>query len=249
MKNLIIIKIGGQAIRQLTERFFQQLQAWQAQGKQLLIVHGGGPMITTLTTQLQLPVHKVHGLRVTDAQTLALTKLVLLGDAQPALLTQLNQHHLSALGLNAADQQLLTGTPLDQQRLGYVGQVTQVNQVALQALLAHQIGVLAPLALTTEGQWLNVNADMAATALAQQLHAEKLVLLTDVPGIMHHGMVMRSLSPKQAQRLTAQAVITAGMRPKVQAAIQAIQAGVQQAVITNAIDQPGTAIIKTEVVL
>ncbi|MFC6165917.1 acetylglutamate kinase [Lactiplantibacillus dongliensis] len=249
MKNLIIIKIGGQAIQQLTERFFQQLQSWQAQGKQLLIVHGGGPMITTLTTQLQLPVQRVHGLRVTDAQTLAVTKLVLLGEAQPALLTQLNQHHLAALGLNAADQQLLTGTPLDQPHLGYVGQVTQVNQVALQTLLAHQIGVLAPLALTAEGQWLNVNADMAATALAQQLHAEKLVLLTDVPGIIHHGMVMRSLSPQQAQHLTQQSVITAGMRPKVQAAIQAIQAGVQQAVITNAIDQPGTAIIKTEVAL
>jgi len=249
MSNLIIIKIGGQAIQQLTAGFFQQLQTWQQQGKQLLIVHGGGPMITTLTQQLQLPVQKYHGLRVTDAQTLAVTKLVLLGEAQPALLTQLVQHHLSVLGLNAADNHLLTGIALNPAKLGYVGQVTHVNQAVLQPLLADHIGVLAPLALTTSGQWLNVNADMAATALAQHLHAEKLVLLTDVPGIMHHGTVMTSLSPQQAQRLTQQAVITAGMRPKVQAAIQAIQAGVQQAVITNAIDQPGTAIIKTEVAI
>ncbi|WP_137626870.1 acetylglutamate kinase [Lactiplantibacillus pingfangensis] len=244
MKNLIIIKIGGQAIQQLSERFFQQLQQWHEQGKQLLIVHGGGPMITKLTTKLQLPVHKLNGLRVTDAATLALTKMVLLGDAQPALLTQLAQHDLPVIGLNAADNQLLTGTYLNQAQLGAVGQVTQVDGPKLRAYLTTKIGVLAPLALTTTGAWLNVNADMAATTLAQQLHAEKLVLLTDVPGIMHHGTVMTTLSPHQAQALTQQAVITAGMRPKVQAAIQAIQAGVQQAVITNAIDQPGTAIIQ-----
>lgn len=111
-------------------------------------------------------------------------------------------------------------------------------------LLAHHIGILAPLALTETGQWLNVNADMAATVLAQQLHAEKLVLLTDVSGIIHHGNVMTSLSPQQAQQLIRTAVITAGMQPKVQAAIAAIQTGVKQAIITNAIDQPGTAIIQ-----
>ncbi|MFC6180485.1 acetylglutamate kinase [Lactiplantibacillus daowaiensis] len=244
MHNLIIIKIGGAAITQLTAGFFQQLKAWHQQGKQVLIVHGGGPMITQLTAQLHLPVNNVHGLRVTDAQTLALTKMVLLGDAQPALLTQLSQHDLPVIGLNAADNQLLTGEYLNQRQLGYVGHVTAINQAWLQTHLAHQIGVLAPLALTTTGQWLNVNADMVATTLAQQLHAEKLVLLTDVPGIMHHGTVMTTLSPQQAQQLTQQAVITAGMQPKVQAAIQAIQAGVHQAVITNAIDQPGTAIIQ-----
>ncbi|KRO28698.1 acetylglutamate kinase [Lactiplantibacillus fabifermentans] len=244
MQNLIIVKIGGQAIQQLDATFFTQIKTWHAQGKQILIVHGGGPMITKLTQALQLPVHKYHGLRVTDAQTLAITKMVLLGDAQPALLSQLAAHGLPVIGLNAADNQLLTGTMINQAKLGAVGQVTAVNTASLQAHLGDHIGVLAPLALTTTGQWLNVNADMAATALAQQLHAKKLVLLTDVPGIMHHGTVMTTLSPRQAQRLTQQAVITAGMRPKVQAAIQAIQAGVQQAIITNAIDQPGTTIIQ-----
>ncbi|WP_047998859.1 acetylglutamate kinase [Lactiplantibacillus herbarum] len=244
MQNLIIVKIGGQAIHQLNQAFFDQLQAWQQQGYHVLIIHGGGPMITQLTTQLQLPVKKVHGLRVTDAATLTLTKLALLGDAQPALLSQLAQHGLDVLGLNAADNQLLTGELVDYEQLGYVGQITAVNQTKLATVLADQIGVLAPLALSADGQWLNVNADMAATVLAQQLHAEKLVLLTDVPGIMHHGNVMTTLSPLQAQRLTRAAVITAGMQPKVQAAIAAIQAGVHQAVITNAIDQPGTAIIQ-----
>ncbi|BDZ29950.1 acetylglutamate kinase [Lactiplantibacillus sp. WILCCON 0030] len=248
MQNLIIIKIGGQAIQQLRPSFFQQLVSWRKAGKQLLIVHGGGPMITKLTQKLQLPVHKIHGLRVTDSETLALTKLVLLGDAQPALLTQLAQHGLPVVGLNAADNQLLTGTYLNRAQLGAVGQVTKVNVAELQRQLATHIGVLAPLALTTTGQWLNVNADMAATVLAQQLQAEKLVLLTDVPGIMQHGAVMTTLSPHQAQALTQQAVITAGMRPKVQAAIQAIQAGVQQAIITDAIDQPGTAIIQEAVI-
>ncbi|VDG31554.1 acetylglutamate kinase [Lactobacillus plantarum JDM1] [Lactiplantibacillus mudanjiangensis] len=244
MKKLIIIKIGGAAIQQLTTAFFHQLQTWHLQGHRILIVHGGGPMISQLMTRLQLPVKKMNGLRVTDDQTLALTKLVLLGEAQPALLTQLAQHHLPVIGLNAADNQLLVGDYVNQAQLGAVGKVTTVNQSYLQASLAHHIGVLAPLALTATGHWLNVNADVAATALAQQLQAEKLVLLTDVPGIIHHGNVLTTLSPHQAQTLTQQAVITAGMRPKVQAAIQAIQAGVAQAVITNAIDQPGTAIIQ-----
>ncbi|WP_318767165.1 acetylglutamate kinase [Lactiplantibacillus carotarum] len=241
---LIVIKIGGQAIHQLRATFFSQLQTWRAQGYQLLIIHGGGPMITRLTTQLQLPVRKVNGLRVTDANTLALTKMALLGDAQPALLTQLAAHHVPVIGLNAADNQLMTGEFIDFEHLGYVGHLVSVATEQLQKDLAQRVGVLAPLALTTDGQWLNVNADMAATVLAQRLHAEKLVLLTDVPGIIHHGNVMTSLSPHQAHALTQAAVITAGMQPKVQAAIQAIQAGVKQAVITNAIDQPGTTIIQ-----
>lgn len=244
MTKLIVIKIGGQAISQLSTTFFDQIAQWYQQHYQILIVHGGGPMINRLTTQLALPVHKVNGLRVTDAATLVLTKLALLGDAQPALLAKLTQHHLPVLGLNAADNQLLTGELIDYQQLRYVGRLTAVNQVQLMQLLAHHIGILAPLALTETGQWLNVNADMAATVLAQQLHAEKLVLLTDVPGIIHHGNVMTSLSAQQAQQLIRTAVITAGMQPKVQAAIAAIQTGVKQAIITNAIDQPGTAIIQ-----
>lgn len=244
MQKLIVIKIGGQAIHQLQPTFFTQLQHWRDQDYQLLIVHGGGPMITQLTDELALPVKKVNGLRVTDAATLNLTKLALLGDAQPALLSQLSQHGLPVLGLNAADNQLLTGKLVDYQQLGYVGRITAVDDNQLSHLLAHHIGVLAPLALTENEQWLNVNADMAATVLAQQLHAEKLVLLTDVPGIMHHGNLMTSLSPHQAQRLIQTAVITAGMQPKVRAAIAAIQTGVKQAVITNAIDRPGTAIIQ-----
>lgn len=244
MSKIIVIKIGGQAIRQLDAPFFTQLHQWQAQGYRLLIIHGGGPMITELTQRLDLPVRKVNGLRVTDAATLALTKMALLGDAQPALLAQLAEHGLNVLGLNAADNQLLTGQIANFERWGYVGRLTRVATAQLLDVLGERIGVLAPLALTESRQWLNVNADAAATVLAQQLHAEKLVLLTDVPGIIQHGSVMTTLSPSQARRLTQAAVITAGMAPKVRAAIQAIQAGVKQAVITNALDRPGTTIIQ-----
>lgn len=244
MSKLIVIKVGGQAIQQLNAAFFQQLHTWQARGYRLLIVHGGDPMITSLATRCQLTVQKVNGLRVTDEAMLAVTRLALLGDAQPLLLAKLAAHELDVVGLNAADNQLLTGEPVDFEHLGYVGRVTTVATKRLMTDLTHRVGVLAPLALTATGQWLNVNADMAATVLAQQLHAEKLVLLTNVPGIMHDGTVMAQLSLRQVQRLTKAAVITAGMRPKVQAALQAIQAGVQQAVITNAVENPGTAIIQ-----
>lgn len=148
MTKLIVIKIGGQAISQLSAAFFEQIAHWYQQHYQILIVHGGGPMINRLMTQCAVPVHKVNGLRVTDAATLSLTKLALLGDAQPALLAQLTQHQLPVLGLNAADNQLLTGELIDYQQLGYVGRLTSVNRVQLIQLLMQHIGVLAPLALT-----------------------------------------------------------------------------------------------------
>ena len=109
MKDLIIIKIGGQAISELTDDFFEQLAVWRTQGKKILLLHGGGPLITKLCQQLQVPVVKKAGVRVTDAQTLALTKLVLLGQAQPLLLQKLSDHQLPVVGLNAADNQMLVG--------------------------------------------------------------------------------------------------------------------------------------------
>lgn len=244
MKDLIIIKIGGQAISELTEDFFEQLAIWHAQGKKILLLHGGGPLITKLCQQLQVPVVKKDGVRITDMQTLALTKLVLLGQAQPLLLQKLSAHHLPVVGLNAADNQMLVGKYLDQSVYGQVGKVVSVNQSALLKLLDSYIGVLAPLAVTKNGNWLNVNADQAAADTASLLGAKKLYLMTDVAGVLNHHQLIAHLTKPISQKLIAEKIIKSGMQPKIKAAFAACAAGVEQVTITNCLKNPGTIITK-----
>lgn len=242
--NLIIVKIGGNAIHQLTAEFFEQLRDWRQAGKKVLLIHGGGPQISKLADQLDIPTKKQNGIRVTDDATLALSKMVLLGDSQPELLTRLSQAGLAAVGLNAADQKLLVGKFVDQQQYGFVGSISSVNELALSRLLTDQIGVLAPLALTANGDWLNVNADTAAADVARLLKANQLYLLTDVPGVLKNGHVISQLVPQDVTQLIEDNVITAGMQPKLSAAVKAVHAGVQAVRITDQLTHPGTTLLQ-----
>lgn len=244
MEKLIVIKVGGNALEELSASFYEQLADWHTQGKKIVIVHGGGNKISELSGQLQLTVKKKKGIRITDAATLEVTRMVLLGYSQPQLLQQLTAHQLPALGLNAAIDQLVTGTYLDQATFGFVGKVTKVNQACFDTLLARHIGVLAPLALDSAGTWLNINGDSAAAAIASLLGAEALYFVTDVPGIMQAGNVLTKLSYQQAMTLQQEKVITAGMMPKIAAAFQALQYGVASIQITNDLQKIGTVITK-----
>ncbi|MFR0554035.1 acetylglutamate kinase [Loigolactobacillus coryniformis] len=243
MKQIIVIKIGGNAVAQLPDSFFQQLACWRQQGQQILIVHGGGPKISQLSEELHLTVKKIAGVRVTDAATLELTKAVLLGLVQPELLSKLSAHDLPVIGLNAGCNHLLQGHHLDQPTYGEVGVLYQLNTTWLEQILSRQIGVLAPLAQTADGQWLNVNADTAAAEIATKLNASKLVLLTDVPGVLSAGEVLPELSQQKAHALIATDVIKSGMTPKIKAAFAALNHGVQQAFITDDLTHTGTTFI------
>nr|WP_211089492.1 acetylglutamate kinase [Secundilactobacillus angelensis] len=239
---MIIVKIGGNAISKLNSDFFEQLRQWRQAGKKVLLIHGGGPQISKLSAQLNVPTHKENGIRVTDQETLALTKMVLLGNTQPALLLRLAQEGLAAIGLNASDQQLLTGTYVDQAAYGAVGSITGVNELALSKILNGQVGVLAPLALTRDGKWLNVNADTAAADVARLLKASQLYLLTDVPGVLKDGKVISAMIPQDLPQLIEDKVITDGMQPKLSAAVRAVHAGVQAVRITDQLTHPGTTL-------
>lgn len=244
--NLIIVKIGGNAISKLNSDFFEQLRQWRQAGKKVLLIHGGGPQISKLSAKLNIPTVKKNGIRVTDEETLALTKMVLLGNTQPALLMRLAHEGLAAIGLNASDQQLLTGTYVDQAKYGAVGSITGVNELALSKILSGQIGVLAPLALTRDGEWLNVNADTAAADVARVLKASQLYLLTDVPGVLKNGKVISAMIPQDLPQLIEDKVITDGMQPKLSAAVEAVHAGVHAVCITDQLTHPGTT-LKMEV--
>ncbi|KRL83242.1 acetylglutamate kinase [Ligilactobacillus equi] len=240
-QDLVIIKLGGNALLDLSATFFQQLHALKAAGHKIILLHGGGAMISDLSTQLNLPVKKVAGIRVTDEATLKVTKMVLLGHMQPLLAQKLSQAGFSVTCQNAAMNHLLTGEFLDFETYGYVGTITQANHEAL-LNFDSDILILAPLALTPDGHWLNVNADQAACNLAAMLQVKQLYLLTDVAGVLNQGQVLPSLNQKEALALCQKEVITAGMQPKIKAAFQAKHAGVQHVFITNTLQASGTSI-------
>lgn len=242
MTETVVIKLGGNATEQLTPQFFDQLARWRAAGVRVLMIHGGGPQINAWSERLGLTVHKRGGIRVTDADTLAVTQAVLLGVVQPALCLTLHQHGLPVMGLNTTDNALLTGTLLDQQLYGAVGKITQVNTTVLNRVLADYVGVLAPLAQTSDGTMLNVNADMAAVAVARALGATRLMLVTDVPGVIVNGTTAATIDPQQASRWVQQRIITSGMEAKINAAIDCVHAGTQVN-ITNDVTRPGTMVL------
>lgn len=189
---------------------------------------------------MHLSVKKIDGIRVTNSDTLNVTKAVLLGLVQPKLCQFVANAGLPVIGMNASDNHLLQGNYLNQSEYGEVGKVTKINKRWLDEQLKDQIGILAPLAQTADGHWLNVNADMAAATIAIQLGAESLVLLTDVPGVLNSGKVVPQLTETAANQLFQKDVIKSGMMPKIQASFRALKNGVNQTFITNDLGRPGT---------
>jgi acetylglutamate kinase len=240
MKKIIVVKIGGNASNKLPLTFFKQIQTWWHEGKQVLIIHGGGPQISKWSDKLHLDVEKINGVRVTDPATLDVTKAVLLGLVQPKLCQSIADFGLPVIGLNASDNHLLEGKYLNQSEYGEVGKITKINVAWLLQEMQDKIGILAPLAQTQNGNWLNVNADTAAATIASQLNAESLVLLTDVPGVLKSGEVVPELTETFADELFQQHIIKSGMMPKIKASFAALKNGVHQTFITNDLGRPGT---------
>lgn len=240
MKKTIVVKIGGNASDHLPETFYKQLKTWWLEGKRVLIIHGGGPQISQWSEKMDLAVKKIDGIRVTNSDTLNVTKAVLLGLVQPKLCQFIADSGLPVIGLNASENHLLQGNYLNQAEYGEVGQVTTINKRWLEEQLRDQVGILAPLAQTDDGHWLNVNADMAAATIASQLEAESLVLLTDVPGVLNSGKVVPQLTETDANVLFQHHVIKSGMMPKIKASFAALKNGVHQTFITNDLGRPGT---------
>lgn len=238
---VIVVKMGGVASDNLDADFFAQIKTWQAQGKQVVIVHGGGYYISEMMQRLGQEVRIQKGLRVTDAGTLEITRMVLLGQVQPLITTKFLAEGFHALGLSAGSDQLIQGDFLNRDELGFVGQVSQVNQALLTVLLEKEhIPIIAPLGITQEGQWLNINADEVACKVAGALQAEALYLLTNVPGIRKQDEWLTQLSSEQVSQLVAEQVVTGGMLPKLASAQAALKAGVQAVFINNSIVSQGT---------
>jgi acetylglutamate kinase len=239
----IVVKYGGKAMVETTlkERFAEDIALMKYVGMRPVIVHGGGPQISEMMKRLGKEPAFVKGVRVTDAETVGIVEMVLGGVINPEIVALINRHAGRAVGLTGKDGPLLIAKPLrvsgkkSEIDLGLVGEVDGVDPGVLKGLEeARFIPVIAPIAGGIDGKTYNVNADSAAGAIAGALHAEKLLLLTDVPGILDaKGALIPTISKKETQQLIRKGTISSGMIPKVQACLDALDGGVAKAHIID----------------
>ncbi|WP_395320284.1 acetylglutamate kinase [Fructilactobacillus frigidiflavus] len=237
---MIVIKIGGNLVSQLPDSFFQAVKTMIAEGQRVVIIHGGGNLITEASDFVGLPTQKINGIRVTSQPLMAITNTVLAKIIQPAFAQQFIQHGIACQPLNQASEPLFAGDYLDQSTYGEVGVLQQVNEPALQQATEHQVALAAPIIAGPQHQNLNVNADYAAINVASLTGATQCILLTDVPGVLINEQVVPTLNEVQANEMIEKGNLTGGMVPKVKAAFQALHQGVTQINITNDLKQAGT---------
>ncbi|MGG4610098.1 acetylglutamate kinase [Providencia sp. Me31A] len=220
----LVIKLGGVLLDSVEalEKLFTAIETYrQVHQRELVIVHGGGCLVDELMHKLQLPVVKKQGLRVTPADQIDIITGALAGTANKTLLAWAIKHQLPAVGLSLGDGKSVTVTQLNEE-LGHVGNAKPGDAKLLKLLLsAGYLPIISSIGMTSEGELMNVNADQAATAIAQVLNAD-LVLLSDVSGILDgKGQKIDEMTTQKAQKLIEQGIITDGMIVKVNAALDA----------------------------
>lgn len=228
-----VIKYGGAAMidEELKEAFAQDVTLLKKIGIRIVIVHGGGKEITDLASKLGLSTKFVDGQRYTDADMMDVVKMVLGGKTNQEIVARINQHDGGAVGLSGVDNGLLlVHKHLEAGKdLGLVGEMLRVNTAFLDLLFTHEImPVIAPIGVDSDWQVYNVNADMVAGFVAAALQAEKLVYLSDVPGVMVNDELLPSLDRARAASLVDEGIVSGGMLPKIRSAFSALDAGVNK---------------------
>lgn len=220
----VVIKVGGNAIDQRKQETLLDLVLLRYVGMQPVLVHGGGPEITAMSERLGLEARFRDGLRVTDAATMDVVKMVLTGKVNPELVASINRLGGQAVGLSGEDGPSIIAEALDP-NLGLVGRVVQINPEPIVAMLERSyIPVIASVGLGYDGNAYNINADTAAAEVAVALGAAKLILMTDVPGVLDGDAgVLSELSRSAAERLIANGQVTGGMIPKLQACLRSLE--------------------------
>jgi acetylglutamate kinase len=232
----IVIKYGGNAMidDDLKQAFAQDVVLLKVVGINPVVVHGGGPQIDRMLSDLHIPSTFRRGLRVTDPATMRVVEMVLAGQINGEIVTLINRLGGRAVGFSGKDGNLIVakrhagnGPEGD---LGQVGEIVGVNPELVRSLEERDfIPVIAPVGASEDGESLNINADTAAGKIAEALQAEKLLLLTDVTGIKdEHGNLISNLQASEAEDLIERGVVTAGMIPKVECCLQALRGGVKK---------------------
>ena len=238
-----VIKYGGAAMldNALKRAFAQDVILMRYVGLNPIVVHGGGPQITDTLKRLGVESRFVEGMRVTDAETMAVVEMVLVGQTNPEIVRLINAEGGRAVGLSGKDGGLFTARKLEMVSkggavdLGLVGEVERVDPTVLDSLKRDGfIPVIAPVGVGRDGHPYNVNADLVAGAVASGLGASRLILLTDQAGVLDRGQrLVPVLRRDDAKRMIEEGVIAGGMIPKVECCVQALEAGVERATIAD----------------
>jgi acetylglutamate kinase len=236
-----VIKYGGHAMidEELKESFAQDIVLLKYVGINPVIVHGGGPQIDTVLDRMGITSRYVRGMRVTDQETLDIVEMVLVGKVNKEIVTLINQHGGMAVGLSGKDGGLIlarkmnvtvsnNGEPAEIVDIGMVGEIVGINPLVIDSLDENKfIPVIAPVGVGEKGETYNINADLVAGEVAEALHAEKLILMTDVEGVKDKkGEFLSTLKVNQARKLIQDGVVGSGMIPKVECCIEALKGGV-----------------------
>ncbi len=241
----IVVKFGGNAIDAGggNHAFAKDIALMAQVGMHPVVVHGGGPQIDQMLARLQIQSHFVDGLRVTNAEAINIIEMVLAGQINREIVGWLQQAGANAIGLSGKDGYLIAAQRMpiqtsksgEQVDYGFVGQPTKINVELIEKLLIEDlVPVIAPLGAGARSETYNINADTVAGAVAGALEAERLLLLTNVPGVLNkQGELLSELTIAQVHALMADGTIAGGMIPKVQTCIDAIAAGVKGAVILD----------------
>ena len=239
---VVVVKYGGNVLSGADEHtalsiFAEDIVLMRSVGMHPVVVHGGGPQIADMLKKLNLTSEFRKGLRVTDAPTLEVARMVLVGKVNRDIVAALNVHGSAAVGVSGEDANLLEVTCRDPE-LGFVGDVTKVNVAFLERMLAEEsIPVIATIGTDGNGQAYNVNADTAAGAIAGALRAEKLVYLTNIEGLRADvndpTSLISSIDSQELQKMLDDGILTEGMIPKIESCIHAIDHGVAKAHILD----------------
>ncbi|AQS85407.1 MAG: acetylglutamate kinase [Acetobacter aceti] len=245
----IVVKYGGHAMGdpELAQTFGKDIALLKLVGINPVVVHGGGPQINQMLERLQVKSSFVDGFRVTDAAAIDVVEMVLCGSVNKQVATLINEAGALAVGVSGKDGGLVKASKLMRKvkdpvtgieqtlDLGFVGDPDEINPQVLYALSGSGlIPVIAPVAGGHNGETFNVNADSVAGAIAGAIHASRLLMLTDVPGVLdQNGKLISELTAEEARKGIASGMISGGMIPKVETCLQAVQAGAKAAVIVN----------------
>mgnify|MGYP001795415211 CR=1 FL=1 len=238
----VVVKYGGNALAGTSQHdalalFAEDIVMMRLVGMRPVVVHGGGPQISSMMSRLGKETEFVDGLRVTDAETVESARMVLKGQVNPQLVAAINVHGNYAVGVSGVDGGLIRATARDE-RLGFVGDVTAIDPAVLQGLLDDEfIPVIATIGCDETGQAYNINADTVAGRIAEALDAEKLVYLTDIEGLRSvvddPASLIRQTTADVLDDLIADGTVAGGMIPKVSSCQQAVRSGVRRAHILD----------------
>ncbi|MEC8728120.1 MAG: acetylglutamate kinase [Pseudomonadota bacterium] len=243
----VVVKFGGHAMGDVTyiRNFAQDMVLLRQVGAKPVVVHGGGPQIGAMLDKLNITSDFINGLRVTDADTVSVVEMVLSGAINKSLVAAINDAGAKGVGISGKDADLIIAKKLlgenktedgvETVDLGFVGEPAHIDISVINALIASDlIPVIAPVARGKDGETYNINADTASGAISAAMQATRLLLLSDVPGVMDKdGQVIPRITISQANMLIENGTISGGMIPKVNTCIEAVKGGAEAAVILD----------------